>query len=184
MNGSRPSAEITELPLRQLYDYWTAKRGDRSWPARADILPSEISTVLPFVMLVDVIDGGGSHGGSHGGLQFRLRLVGTDVAFGIDPTGRLLHEAVPEGPYREHITALLSRGAAGPGALYSRTRYDYAEIAGPRTIARLFMPLAADGETVDMMLIGQMRDRQIHADHSAWQANPPAIHEEFEMRLP
>ena len=183
MNGSRPSAEITELPLRQLYDYWTAKRGGRPWPARADILPSEIPTVLPFVMLVDVI-GGGTGEGSGGNLQFRLRLVGTDVAFGIDPTGRLLHEAVPEGPYRDHITALFGRAASGPGALYSRTRDDYAEIAGPRTIARLFMPLAADGETVDMMLIGQMRDRQIHADHSAWQANPPAIDEELEMRLP
>ncbi|WP_299396540.1 PAS domain-containing protein [Pelagibius sp.] len=183
MNGSRPSAEITELPLRQLYDYWTAKRGGRPWPARADILPSEIPTVLPFVMLTDVLDGGAA-GESGGGLQFRLRLVGTDVAFGIDPTGQLLHEAVPEGPYRDHITALFSRGAAGPGALYSRTRYNYAEITGPRTIARIFMPLAADGEAIDMMLIGQMRDRQIHADHSAWQANPPAIDEEFELRLP
>ncbi len=29
------------------------------------------------------------------------------------------------------------------------------------------MPLASDGQAIDMMLVGQMRDRQIHADHSA-----------------
>ncbi|HIP78016.1 MAG TPA: PAS domain-containing protein [Kiloniellaceae bacterium] len=166
---------ILELPLRQLYEYWAGKRGARRWPARADILPSEIPALLPYVVLTDVLESG---------QHFRMRLVGTDVAFGIDPTGQLLHEAVPEGNYRAHVTALFQRGAAGPGALYSRTRYDYADVAGPRTIARIFMPLASDGEAIDMMLVGQMRDRQIHADHSAWQANPPTISEVVELRLP
>ncbi len=168
------------MPLRQLYEYWLGKRGPRRWPARADILPSEIPALLPFVVLADVLEDG---------RHFRLRLVGTDVAFGIDPTGMLLHEAVPEGAYRAHITALFQRGAAGPGALYSRSRYSYAPYdktgaAGPRSIARIFMPLAADGQAIDMMLVGQMRDRQIHAEHSAWQGNPPTISEVLEQRLP
>lgn len=173
--AGEPGKAILELPLRQLYAYWAGKRGARTWPARADILPSEIPAILPFVVLADVLEKG---------QHFRMRLVGTDVAFGIDPTGQLLHEAVPEGPYRAHVTALFQRGAAGPGALYSRTRYDYADVAGPRTIARIFMPLAADGEAIDMMLVGQMRDRQIRADRSAWQANPPTISEVEELRLP
>lgn len=175
MKQDRSSKVITELPLRGLYEYWSEKRGTRIWPSRAEILPSEITTILPYIMLVDVLEEG---------QVFHFRLVGTDVAYGIDPTGRLLHEAVPEGPYRDHITALFRRGAAGPGALYSRTSYDYAEITGPRTIARIFMPLSGDGAAIDKMLVGQMRDRQIHADHSAWQANPPAIQEEVETRLP
>ena len=116
-------------------------------------------------MLADVLDGG---------RDFYFRLVGTNVAYGIDPTGQRLREAVPAGFYREHITALFARGAAGPGALYTRTHYDYDEAAGPRTIARIFMPLASDGAVIDKMMIGQMRDRQIHADLSAWQANPPS----------
>lgn len=37
---------------------------------------------------------------------------------------------------------------------------------------------------IDKLLVDQMRDRQIHADHSAWQANPPAILEDVETRLP
>ena len=179
MGHDRPSKAISELPLRRLYDYWSDKRGDRRWPSRDQILPAEIPSLLPFVVLVDVL-GGGLDEGPH----FLLRLVGTDVAFGVDPTGSLLHEAVPEGPYRAHITGLFRRGAAGPGALYCRTSYDYAAVTGPRNIARLFMPLSSDGTAVDKMLMGQMRDRQIHADHSAWQANPPAICEEVELRLP
>ncbi len=119
-----------------------------------------------------------------GGRYFRFRLVGTDVAFGIDPTGKLQHEALPEGIYRDHITALYRRGAAGPGALYSLSSYAYTRIEGPRSISRLFLPLARDGEAVDMMMIGQVRDRSARIDHSAWQANPPTITEEIEFRLP
>ena len=175
MSEPQPSRVITELPLRSLYEYWSGKRGGRSWPAREQIMPSEITTILPYIMLADVLNEG---------RDFYFRLVGTDVAYGVDPTGRRLQEAVPDGPYRDHISRLFRRGAAGPGALYSRTRYEYAGITGPRTISRIFMPLASDGAVIDKMLIGQMRDRQIHADHSAWQANPPAIQEEFETRLP
>ncbi|WP_422369284.1 PAS domain-containing protein [Pelagibius sp.] len=175
-----PAQIIAELPLRGLYDYWAGKRGDRRWPSRDDILPSEIPALLPYIVLADVLEGSASEEGA----QFRLRLVGTDVAFGVDPTGLLLHEAVPAGAYGDHITALFRRGAAGPGALYSRTRYDYADVTGPRSIARLFMPLSGDGETIDKLMAGQMRDRQIPADLSAWQANPPAIAEDVELRLP
>ena len=175
MNPARDSKLISELPLRGLYEYWSGKRGARSWPARADIMPSEITTLLPYIMLIDVLDGG---------QDFYFRLVGTDVAYGIDPTGRRLREAVPEGAYRDHVSALFQRGVAGPGALYSRTSYDYAGVIGPRTIARIFMPLSSDGSAIDKLMVGQIRDRQIHADHSAWQANPPSILEDVETRLP
>lgn len=170
-----PGQIIAELPLRGLYDYWARKRGGRRWPSRDDILPSEIPALLPYIVLADVLEQGA---------KFRLRLVGTDVAAGVDPTGLLLHEAVPSGAYGDHITALFRRGAAGPGALYSRTRYRYAEVTGPRSIARVFMPLSGDGSTIDKLMMGQMRDRQIPADRSAWQANPPAITEDVELRLP
>src|SRR3546814_4839037 len=69
-------------------------------------LPEEIKRLLPFVLLLDVLDEG---------RHFRFRLVGTDAASGIDPTGKLLHEAAPGGVYLNHLSALFSRGAAGPG---------------------------------------------------------------------
>lgn len=175
MNPLRDLDIVAEAPLRDLYLYWAGKRGPRGYPAGADIDPQEIGPQLPYVMLVDVL-GEGRH--------FRFRLVGSDVAIGVDPTGQLQHEAVPEGIYRDHITALFRRGAAGPGALYSRSSYAYAQLEGPRSISRLFMPLAADGALVDMMMIGQQADRPGHTGPSAWQANPPTITEDLALRLP
>ena len=168
-------SQIAEPQLQALYSYWSGKRRGTDWPARQDIRPEEIKPLLPYVMLVDVL------GLGH---RFRFRLVGTDVAFGIDPTGKLLHEAVPEGSYRDHITAQFRRGAAGPGALYNQSSYTYAGVAGPRGISRLFMPLSSDGRAVDMMLVGQTRDGLAHIERSTWQANPPAVFERLELRLP
>ena len=175
MTVEQGAETIAEPQLRDLYLYWTGKRGERQFPARADIVPEDIGKLLPFVLLLDVLEGG---------RHLRFRLVGTDAAAGIDPTGKLMHEAVPDGIYRDHITALFRRGATGPGALYSRSSYAYGDVEGPRSISRLFMPLAGDGETIDMMLVGQMADRAAHVAHSAWQANPPTINEELEVRLP
>lgn len=167
--------KIPEPELHDLYEYWNGKRAGRRWPSRADIEPKEITGLLPYVMLVDVLEDG---------RHFRFRLIGADVAIGVDPTGKLQHEAVPEGIYRDHITALFRRGAAGPGALYSRSTYDYTRIEGPRSVSRLFMPLASDGETIDMMMIGQKAERGPGGARSTWKANPPTITEEVEFRLP
>ncbi|GAB4362815.1 MAG: hypothetical protein Kow00114_18370 [Kiloniellaceae bacterium] len=167
--------QVAEPALRDLYLYWHGKRGARAYPARADIDPAEIKKQLPYVMLVDVLDDG---------RHFRFRLIGTDVAIGVDPTGKLQHEELPEGIYRDHITALFRRGAAGPGALYSRSSYGYTAIEGPRSVSRLFMPLSANGRIIDMMLIGQTADRQGRGGPSTWLANPPTVTEELEIRLP
>ncbi|MEO3427821.1 PAS domain-containing protein [Pelagibius sp. CAU 1746] len=168
------AGRIPEPQLRDLYLYWIGKKDGRAWPAGGDIDTAELGPLLPYVMLVDVLQDG---------RRFRFRLVGADVAIGVDPTGKLQHEELPEGIYRDHITALFRRGAAGPGALYSRSAYGYTEIEGPRGISRLFMPLASDGRTVDMMLVGQTAERSLSQGQSAWKANPPTITEEIEFRL-
>ena len=173
-----PQGDATKIPetqLRQLYEYWTGKRKSGRWPLGADIDPEELAPLLPFVMLVDVLDDG---------RHFRFRLIGTDVAIGVNPIGKLQHEELPEGIYRDHITALFRRGAAGPGALYSRSAYEYGQTEGPRSISRLFMPLSSDSTVIDMMLIGQTADRDCKDGKSAWLANPPTVTEEVEFRLP
>lgn len=175
MTAVSQAEAIAEPELRALYHYWSEKRGTRAYPSRADIQPEEIKRLLPYVLLLDVLDGG---------RHLRFRLVGTDAASGIDPTGKLLHEAAPEGVYRDHVCALFGRGAAGPGAMYSRASYAYADAPGPRSISRVFLPLAGDGETIDMLMIGQKASRDMHTARSAWQANPPTITEEVELRLP
>jgi hypothetical protein len=64
-----------------LYRYWLAKRGRRAMPARSDINPGDIPTLLPYLMLVDKADG-----------QFRWRLAGTAVVqeVGREPTGSVV----------------------------------------------------------------------------------------------
>ncbi len=173
-----PQGDVTQIPvakLRRLYDYWFSKRELPDLPACADLVFDDIAELLPHVMLAEVLDNG---------RHFRFMLIGSDLLVGVDPTGKLQHEELPDGIYRDHITALFRRGAAGPGALYSRSSYGYVEVQGPRTIGRLFLPLASNGTIIDMMLIGQVSDSKIAMGHSPWQTNPPSITEEIEFRLP
>src|SRR3546814_944585 len=76
--------------VKELYDYWCAKRGDRAMPGRDDIDPAEIKALLPYVLLTDV---------HHQPPRVFIRLVGTAVAeaAGRNLTGQWLHEAQLEG---------------------------------------------------------------------------------------
>lgn len=175
MTAGREADRIAEPELRELYLYWAGKRGLRDYPAGSDIATEEIEALLPYVMLVDVLDDG---------RHFRFNMVGSDVAVGVNPVGKLQHEELPDGIYRDHITALFRRGAAGPGALYSRSSYAYTRDQGPRSISRLFLPLAGAAAGIDAMMIGQKSERPDSLGPSTWQANPPSITEELAVRLP
>lgn len=62
-----PDGQIAEpRPAEALAD-WHRRRGDRKMPRRADIDPTEITTVLPHLRLIDVLEGGA---------RYRYRLVG------------------------------------------------------------------------------------------------------------
>jgi len=56
--------------LREAYSYWNAKRRNKLMPSRSDIDPIEISPLLPYVILIDVV---------RAPLDFRYRLVGTQA---------------------------------------------------------------------------------------------------------
>lgn len=42
--------------LRRLFDHWVAKRGDRPCPDEADIDPTEITALLPALVIMDTAD--------------------------------------------------------------------------------------------------------------------------------
>lgn len=129
--------------LRRLYAHWQEVRGGRKAPARSDIDPARIVTVLPNIAIFDVEDSP---------RRYRIRLMGTrNVSwYGADPTGCYLDE-LDLGDGRQDLFDLLDRivAAGVPGHITGQ----YSKVDG-RTLRyeRLFMPLSNDGRRVDMLI--------------------------------
>jgi hypothetical protein len=132
--------------LRQLYAYWLSKKGTARAPPRSAIEPAEIVGLLPNLALVDVV----------GDLpRFRVRLFGTKLvaAYGQDITGKFTDEIDLDtiGPdleaqmrrvvrdWRPHVVRVQLKRAD------DRRRIEY---------ERVWLPLSADGKTVNMLLGG------------------------------
>jgi len=144
--GEGGPASIGDARLRRGLAYWASRRPAAGvLPGRADIDPLDIPDILPFVELSDVVDGGA---------DFRFRLIGTHLvdADGLNPTG-LLHSAFfVHPPYRAHQAALYGWVVAHRRPLYSRSRIPTDRLGFHVLTERIYMPLAADGRTVDMVL--------------------------------
>jgi hypothetical protein len=146
--GARPAdptmAIQAPLLLRLLEDWETRRRG-RTMPARADFDPFDLKYMLGKLLLVDVL---------RDPLRFRFRLIGTELLkrSGIDLTGRMLDDH-PDPEYREYMRQRYITAVAGRQPLSSiQTRL---VLDGRlRRYEALLLPLASDGETVDMLMIG------------------------------
>lgn len=143
--GEGGPSSVADGRLLQGLRYWASKRGAGGrLPGRADIDPLEIRDLLPFVELSDVLDGGA---------DLRFRLVGTHLVDtdGLNPTGMLHSRFFAHPPYRAYQAALYGWVVANRRPLYSRSRVP-TDLLGFHLLAeRLYMPLAADGRTVDMV---------------------------------
>ncbi len=139
----------------RLFEYWSAKRGTRRMPARADIEPAEIPGHLPDIGLVDVL---------REEPFFRYRLLGTRqvAARGFDPTGR----PVIEGYLGRHLPGMREQVLSNYRNVIDIGRPLFRDTSirgqdnrgdmlwGGLYVARytLFLPLAPDGVTADMVL--------------------------------
>ncbi|NKB57099.1 MAG: PAS domain-containing protein [Alphaproteobacteria bacterium] len=131
--------------VRAIYDYWCAIRPGARLPTRADMDPVDIPALLPHVWMADV---------EHSPFRFRFRLVGSAIVRGLgrDVTGRYFEDCFDDfegsGPYNT-LAEVCSTGAPtwrrGP-ALLTREGYNV------KQIERVFLPFAADGESVDLLL--------------------------------
>ena len=145
MNGKTPFDQA-DPRLHVVFDYWRSKRGARAMPARQDIDPAELASVLPYLMLIDVEDGP----------RFRYRLFGTAVveAFGMDPTGQYI-DVVMVGAYKTFLLDLYMDILARQKPVYSTSIYGTKRDARMWT-QRLMLPLSSDGEHVDKVLACQV----------------------------
>ena len=130
--------------VRALHDYWTAKRGERPIPRRADLDPIEIPTLLPNVFLIDV------KGEAPQLLVYRVFGTALVDLFGFDFT---LQE-VGKGTLPEHLPEMRARYARvirERQPFYHRTRMrdrlnDFTEVD------RIILPLSQDGVRVNQMI--------------------------------
>jgi hypothetical protein len=142
--GSGWGGRFSDHLIHTAHEYWRRKAAGRSMPSRADIDPAEIASLLPHVMLVDVLDDGG----------YRYRLIGTETAAkqGVNATGMRLTEAIPDPHYRAHVISLYDECVRERRPLYSERVFFGADGIGPeRHMSNLFMPLSNTGVWINMI---------------------------------
>jgi hypothetical protein len=135
----------TNPKFRALYDYWISKIvGDRL-PGRQHIDPTEIRALLSNLMLVDVARDAAQ-------VRFRIRLFGTGLypLWQADLTGEWIEDFVPADK-RDDVHAGLMHVVTTRQAQYLSRRllYPSRDLVAHE---RLAVPLASDGETVDMLM--------------------------------
>jgi hypothetical protein len=140
------AADLYRIPHRILFDYWQARRPDDTrLPGRSAIDPAGLRRILSNVWMTDVVR-------LDGEVYFRERLVGTALTelFGQETTGKFFEEIYKE-PHLSRQLATYRHVVAHGRPHLSRLRVPKAE-RDHVVYDRLILPLAADGETVDLLL--------------------------------
>lgn len=137
--------------IAQARTYWDRIRAGHAMPRREDIDPAEIPRLLPFVMLVDVLEKP---------LDFKFRLVGTAIQSIV--AGNYLGRRFSELPHMAQGNAIWSeyemvaeqRRPLSGGVPYVGTDR---EVLG---IRHCLMPLSKDGTAVNMIFVAVEIDRR------------------------
>jgi hypothetical protein len=134
--------------IAQFFALWDGKRAGRRLPSRRDFDIAELKPWLGWIAMYDIVANALPEG--H---DFRYRLVGTNFVryHNSDPTGRLVSEA---GLASDHQAMLANlRGICA--VRLPRYRSDNMACVDMRTFTppRLYLPLADDGETVDVIML-------------------------------
>jgi len=138
--------QIRHADLRRLYDYWESRRAGRRYPARSDIDPVEFSFALGNVTLIEVL---------YNPVRFKFRLMGSLMAqrVGRDLTGKMVDE-LPNPAYRDLL--LTAYRQAIETGLPNTALYEQTIEGRPRQFEVLRLPLAEDGQTINMLLLCPM----------------------------
>ncbi|HEX3367160.1 PAS domain-containing protein [Phenylobacterium sp.] len=130
----------------ELFAYWASLREGARLPGRANLDPAPIKRLLPTVSLIDVDKS------PQGTAEFRMRLAGTALygVYGREITGKRLSEIYNTAAadyWRVELGKVVKerRPAVGVHSLAWRG-------ASHLSILWLRLPLASDGERVDMIL--------------------------------
>lgn len=144
--GGAPDIDVSALRSERVkagYAYWRSLCRGRL-PARAAVDPTAIPALLPFVVI---------HGIRRDPLDFSYRLIGSEVRrhMAADRTGQWLSAIDGQKP-PSRIWDNLAAIAATGRPIVNRTPYEgpLRDIVDMETVQ---LPLAADGATVDMIIV-------------------------------
>lgn len=140
-----PDGDLSQLRLEpELQDFfalWNLLRGENRAPARPPDVPGVFRKHLGWMALIDRADG-----------DFRFRLVGSNVVeyAGRDATGKLIRDLYSLH-FAEIARAECEKVFRTCQCMYSEFRFrapgrSFLKMAG------LALPLAADGQTVDLLI--------------------------------
>jgi hypothetical protein len=138
-----PNLELDDHRLRRLLVYWLEKRGDRLFPAKAEIDPVEFPYILGYVTLVDV---------ERDPRRYRFRLDGSILVSlsGTDYTGRHLDE-LPGEQYVAFIRETYDRVVdSGDPFRYRKNEVLDQQLFSEET---LILPLGDNPPKVDMLVV-------------------------------
>ena len=141
--SAAPTLELDDSRLQRLFAYWLEKRGDRLFPAKAEIDPVEFPYILGYVTLVDV---------ERHPRRYRFRLDGSILVTlsGTDYTGRYLDE-LPGPEYVAFIKESYDRVVDSSEPF----RYRKNELLDQQLFSEetIILPLGDDPPRVDRLMV-------------------------------
>lgn len=140
------AADPIEAVLSRIEAHWNDIRGERVMPSRGDIDPAVLGSVLPHVILLDVL---------REPLDFRYRLLGEHMVThgGVHEPGDLLSDVVARNARVQ--PAFDAYKAAATTLRAARCVFTYETRKGTeRTVTLVALPLSEDGKTASHLLVG------------------------------
>lgn len=137
-------SELDDSRFRWLFQYWVERCRDGRLPGRPDIDPLDFPHLLGRIYLIEVVR-------TPERVRFRFRLWGTKISglFRHEHTGHWLEDIAAPGTLADLERTLLTCVEERQPHFWRRTiPGDAIEYVATR---RMLLPLASDGETVDML---------------------------------
>ena len=137
-------AIVTNAQVQEFHRYWLTRRGDRRFPARSDIQPTDIPHLLAGIVLLDV---------HYEPLDFEYRLIGDTIVTRLGSLkGKRVREAalinVSSSAYKNYCR-VIETGV--PQFLEGIAVSAYRQ-GRPALMSRVHCPLSADGKTIDKII--------------------------------
>jgi hypothetical protein len=141
--GSDP-AIVNEARVLAFHRYWLARKGERRFPSRADIEPTDIPHLLAGIVLLDV---------HYEPLDFEYRLIGDDVASRTGLVkGTRVRAAALRNPASTAYDSYCRMIASGVPQFFRGSGFT-AYLPGRRLyVSRVHCPLSTDGTVIDKII--------------------------------